>query len=112
LPLNWASSFFFLPSPAHVRPLSYTSLVLSSFVLLERLCLLVLFLVIFFAVFNDLLSAEDLLKIDAAAMAVGMITVLALQWNSTEQEKKHKKEKKGECKGTRKSGVQCHGVPA
>jgi hypothetical protein len=64
---------------AHVRPLRYLDLCLSTCALTQRLCLLVLFLSVFHLMSHGSLSVVSVLTLDAACLAVGLAGVLHYQ---------------------------------
>lgn len=69
---------------AHVRPLSYSALCLSTCALTQRICLVALFLLLFFGLMNSHITIQMVLILDATAIIVGGAIIMAIQYNMTQ----------------------------
>lgn len=68
-----------LVTNANVRPLSYASLCIDACAITQRLAMLALFLIVFYAQLQLLVSARSVLQLDGACLVVGMAAVLVMQ---------------------------------
>ena len=68
-----------LVTNANVRPLSYASLCIDACAITQRLAMLALFLIVFYAQLQRLVSARSVLQLDGACLIVGMAVVLVMQ---------------------------------
>ena len=58
---------------ANVRPVSYLPLCLDACAITQRLCLLVLFLLVFYLMFHSIVPVEGVLMLDGLSIAGGML---------------------------------------
>lgn len=68
-----------LVTNANVRPLSYASLCIDACAITQRVAMLALFLIVFYAQLQRLVSARTVLQLDGACLTVGMAAVLVMQ---------------------------------
>jgi len=68
-----------LVTNANVRPLSYAALCIDACAITQRLAMLALFLLVFYAQLHRLVSARSVLQLDGACLVGGLGAVLAMQ---------------------------------